>query len=209
MYFSVSIEMTAAASGPVCRMPTGLMPPFSSERPATIQTESAVRVLRWPKANRPVIGMTAVVSITRRGLCKHLQFAYVCADFIFIFEVQAVYSHCHPHQVLRFDVEAFLMCRVDCQMGAGNENIHAERLAECFQFVNTEFSRTVYLAETAFGKVIHGKGCRQVCIHYTFHQQRVRIEEFLSQPGEVHLSFHSDLDSRIPEQVGYFGLHIQ
>ncbi|CCX79248.1 unknown [Parabacteroides johnsonii CAG:246] len=64
MYFSVSIEMTAAAVGVNLSDADGLMPPFSSERPATIQTESAVRVLKWPKANRPVIGMTAVVSIT-------------------------------------------------------------------------------------------------------------------------------------------------
>ena len=64
MYFSVSIEMTAAAVGVSLSEVDGLIPPFSSERPATIQTESAVRVLRWLKANRPVIGMTAVVSIT-------------------------------------------------------------------------------------------------------------------------------------------------
>ena len=71
---------------------------------------------------------------------KHLQFAYIRADFIFISDVQTVYSHRHSHQVLRFDVEAFLVCRVDCQIGTGNENIHAERLAERFQFVNIEFS---------------------------------------------------------------------
>ena len=124
MYFSVSIEMTAAAVGVNLSDADGLIPPFSSERSATIQMESAVRVFRWPKANRPVIGMTACCVDNRRCLGKHFQFAYIRADFIFILDVQTVYFHRHSHQVLRFDVEAFLVCRVDCQIGTGNENIH-------------------------------------------------------------------------------------
>ena len=100
MYFSVSIEMTAAAVGVSLSEVDGLIPPFqfgtSGHDPDGIGRSGSQMV----EGQLPGHRYDGCCINNRRCLSKHFQFTYVRADFIFIFDIQAIYSHRHPHQVL-------------------------------------------------------------------------------------------------------------
>ena len=129
------------------------------------------------------------------------QVADPAVDILLVLDIQRVDLKVRGEQLVGLHIAALFFGGAGFQAQAGNIGVEPENGAGRLEAFDIEGSISLNLAHIAVEQVVDGEGCRQVCAHLAFQDNRIRIQEVFRQLGKVDVPFDLGPNGGIVEKV--------